>query len=259
MKIEQSAFGKTADGREISLFALHNTRGMKATLINYGASLTSLYAPDRDGHFDDVVLGFPAVDGYLKEHPFFGGTIGRYGNRIGKGRFKLNGLEYQLSTNDGEHHLHGGVKGFDRVLWSAEPVRQDNALGVKFTHISKDGDEGYPGTVRCEVTYTLTDTNELRMDYKATTSAPTPMNLTNHAYWNLAGCTAEPGLQFYTGNFLDGSLAGKGGTAYQKNMAFCLEAQKFPDSPNKANFPSSILRPGETYTHTTVHKFSAEK
>ncbi|MGH7493328.1 MAG: aldose epimerase family protein [bacterium] len=351
MKIEQSAFGKTADGREISLFTLQNTLGMKATLINYGAILTSLYTLDRNGHFDDVVLGFPSVDGYLKEHPFFGGTIGRYGNRIGKGKFKLDGVEYKLATNDGENHLHGGDKGFDKVVWSAEPARQDGAVGVKFTYLSKDGEEGYPGTLSSSVTYWLTSNNELKIEYQATTDQATPVNLTHHSYFNLAGqgkgdilnhhleifadrftpvdkglittgellpvedtpmdfrqphavgehidgddeqlkfglgydhnwvlnstngslalaarvyepasgrmlevWTTEPGLQFYSGNFLDGTLTGKDGRLYRRRYGFCLEAQHFPDSPNKPGFPSTILQPGEAYNTQTIYRFAA--
>ncbi len=352
MKIEQSAFGKTADGHEILLFTLQNALGMKATLINYGATLTSLYAPDRNGNFDDVVLGFPALDGYLKEHPFFGGIIGRYGNRIGKGSFKLDGVEYKLATNNGENHLHGGVKGFHRVVWSAEPAKQDSAVGVTFSYLSTDSEEGYPGNLSCSVMYWLSNNNELKIEYRATTDKATPVNLTHHSYFNLAGqgkgdildhrleifadrftpgdkgliptgelrpvegtpmdfrqshaigerinsddeqlksglgydhnwvlnnsngslalatrvyepttgrvmevWTTEPGLQFYSGNFLDGTLTGKDGRVYKHRSGFCLETQHFPDSPNEPDFPSTILRPGETYSTETIYRFAAK-
>lgn len=352
LKIEQSAFGKTTDGREVSLFTLQNTSGMKATLTNYGATVTSLFVPDRDGNFDDVVLGFPALDGYLKEHPFFGGIVGRYGNRIAKGRFTLDGVQYKLATNNGENHLHGGVIGFHKVVWGAAPVKQDGAVGVKLSYLSKDGEEGYPGNLSCEVTYWLTGKNELKIQYHATTDKVTPVNLTHHGYFNLAGqgkrdildhqleifadrftpvdkglittgelrsventpmdfrqphaigerinnddeqlkfglgydhnwvlnssngalalaarlyepaagrvmevWTTEPGLQFYSGNFLDGSLTGKDGQVYKHRYGFCLETQHFPDSPNKPDFPSTILRPGETYSTETVYRFSTK-
>jgi aldose 1-epimerase len=352
MKIEQSAFGKTADGQDVSLFALQNASGMKATLTNYGATVISLFAPDRNGNFDDVVFGFPTLESYLQEHPFFGGTIGRYGNRIGKGRFKLDGVEYKLATNNGENHLHGGVKGFHKVVWSAAPVKQDSAVSVKFSYLSKDGEEGYPGNLSCTVTYSLTNNNELKIEYHATTDKATPVNLTHHGYFNLAGqgkedilnhqleifadrftpvdegliptgelrpvegtpmdfrqphaigeridsddeqlqfghgydhnwvlnnsngslalaarvyesttgrmmevWTTEPGLQFYSGNFLDGSLTGKDNQVYKYRYGFCLETQHFPDSPNKPDFPSTILRPGETYSTETIYRFSAK-
>jgi aldose 1-epimerase len=187
MKIEQSAYGKTEDGHTISQFTLQNAPGMKVTLINYGATVTSLYVPDRNGKFGDVVLGFPGLAGYVKAHPFFGAAIGRYGNRIGRGRFKLDGVEYQLAANNGENHLHGGVKGFDKVVWNAEPVKQDSVIGVKFGYLSKDGEEGYPGNLSCSVTYWLTNNNELKIEYQATTDKATPVNLTHHSYFNLAG------------------------------------------------------------------------
>jgi aldose 1-epimerase len=352
MKIEQNAFGKTADGQEVSLFTLQNASGMKATLTNYGAIVTSLYVPDRNGNLDDVVLGYAALDGYLKEHPYFGAIVGRYGNRIAKGRFTLDGVEYKLATNNGENHLHGGIKGFDKVVWSAEPVKQDSAVGVRFGYISKSGDEGYPGNLSCTVTYWLTSDNELKIEYHATTDRATPVNLTHHGYFNLAGqgkgdilhhqleifadrftpvdkglipsgelrpvegtpmdfrqphsigerinsddeqlkfglgydhnwvlnssdgspalaarvyeptsgrvmevWTTEPGLQFYSGNFLDGTLTGKDGRVYKHRYGLCLETQHFPDSPNKPNFPSTILRSGETYSTKTIYRFSAK-
>jgi len=352
MKIEQSAFGKTTDGREVSLFTLQNASGMKTTLTNYGGIVTSLYVPDRNGNLDDVVLGFPTLDGYLKEHPYFGALIGRYGNRIGKAKFTLDGMEYKLAANNGENHLHGGVKGFDKVVWSAGSLKQDNAAGVKFSYLSKDGEEGYPGNLTCTVTYWLTNKNELKIAYQATTDKATPVNLTHHSYFNLAGqgtgdilnhqleifanrftpidkglittgelravegtpmdfrqpraigeridsvdeqlkfglgydhnwmldreggllalaarvyesttgrmmevWTTEPGIQFYSGNFLDGTLTGKSGRVYNQRYGFCLETQHFPDSPNRPEFPSTILRPGEMYSTETIYRFSAK-
>ena len=352
MKIEQKSFGKTAGGQEVSLFTLQNASGIKATLTNYGAIVTSLCVPDRNGNLDDVVLGYAALDGYLKEPPYFGAIVGRYGNRIAKGRFMLDGVEYKLATNNGENHLHGGIKGFDKVVWSAEPVKQDSAVGVKFGYISVDGEEGYPGNLSCTVTYWLTSNNELKIEYHATTDKATPVNLTHHGYFNLVGqgkrdildhqleifadrftpvdkglipngelrpvdgtpmdfrqphsigerinsddeqlkfglgydhnwalnssdgslalaarvyeptsgrvmevWTTEPGLQFYSGNFLDGTLTGKDGRVYKHRYGLCLETQHFPDSPNKPNFPSTILRPGETYSTKTIYRFSAK-
>jgi aldose 1-epimerase len=304
----------------------------------------------------DVALGFDHVEPYTGASPYIGATVGRYANRIALGKFTLDGQEYRLATNNEPNHLHGGDAGFDKKLWTAEPLGREvlqggvNGVGVKFTYVSPDGEEGYPGTLTCSVTYTLTDNDELSFDYVATTDKPTVVNLTNHAYWNLAGeasgqtvldheltihaerytptddtfiptgelapvegtpvdfrdahtigeriadipgdpggydhnfaidgenktlrpaakvkhpgsgrvmeiSTTEPGLQFYTGNFLDGTLTGKGGVAYEKNFALCLEAQTYPDTPNKPNFPSCVLRPGETYRQTTVHKFYTE-
>lgn len=352
MKIEQSAFGKATDGQDVSLFTLQNASGMKATLTNYGGIVTSLYVPDRNGNFDDVVLGYSTIDGYLKEHPYFGALIGRYGNRIGKGRFKLDGVEYKLATNNGENHLHGGVKGFDKVVWVGEPVKEDSAVGVKFSYLSKDGEEGYPGNLSCAVTYWLTKNNELQIQYRATTDKATTVNLTHHGYFNLAGqgkgdilghqleifadrftpvdkglittgelrpvagtpmdftqphtigerigasdeqlkyglgydhnwvlnsnsgslaiaarvtepatgrvmevWTTEPGIQFYCGNFLDGTLTGKEGRVYNYRYGLCLETQHFPDSPNKPDFPSTTLRPGDTYSTETVYRFSTK-
>jgi len=353
MKIEKSVFGKTTDGREVSLFTMQNASGIKVTLTNFGGIVTSLFVPDRNGKFDDVVLGFPTLDGYLKEHAYFGAIIGRYGNRIGKGRFKLDGVEYKLTTNDGENHLHGGVKGFDKVVWNAEPIKQDSATGVEFSYLGKDGEQGYPGNLSCTVTYLLTNKNELKIEYHATTDKVTPVNLTHHSYFNLAGqgtgdilnhqleifanrftpvdkvlipngelrpvegtpmdfrqphaigerinsddeqikrglgydhnwvlnssdgslslaarvhepttgrmievWTTEPGIQFYSGNFLDGTLTGKEGRVYKHRFGFCLETQRFPDSPNKPDFPNTILRPGEHYSTETIYRFLAKK
>jgi aldose 1-epimerase len=353
MKIELSTFGKTVDGQEVKQFILQNTSGMKVTLTNYGAILTSLSVPDRNGDFEDVVLGFPTLEGYLRGHPYFGAIVGRYGNRIGKGKFKLEKVEYHLAINNGENHLHGGLKGFDKVVWNGELVKQDRAVGVKFNYLSKDGEEGYPGNLSCTVTYWLTIKNELKIEYRATTDKATPVNLTHHSYFNLAGqgkgdvlnhqmeifanwftpvdrgliptgelrsvegtpmdfrqihaigerinsddeqlkfglgydhnwvlnrgggsslalaarvyepttgrvmevWTTEPGLQFYSGNFLDGTLMGKEGRVYHHRFGFSLETQHFPDSPNKPDFPDTILRPGETYRTETIYRFFAK-
>ena len=349
MDVQKEIFGRMPDGREVELYTLTNTNGLKARIMTYGAIVVSLEVPDRNGKLADITLGFDTLEGYLKGHPYFGAIVGRYGNRIGKGKFTLNGIEYQLATNNGENHLHGGIKGFDKVLWDAEPVRQDDAVGVKLTYLSKDGEEGYPGNLSCTVTYTLTNNGELKISYEATTNKPTPVNLTHHSYFNLAGqgtgdilshelmlnadrftpvdegliptgelravkdtpmdftkptpigaridqdyeqlrfgkgydhnwvlnktddsltpaatvyeptsgrvmeiYTTEPGIQFYSGNFLDGSNIGKDGRVYKHRYGFCLETQHFPDSPNKPNFPSVALNPGQKYTHVTVHRF----
>ena len=346
--VEKKAFGQTPDSRAVDEFVLTNANGLKAKVITYGAILTELDVPDRDGKLGDVVLGYDDLKGYLAGHPYFGATVGRVANRIAKGKFTLDGKEYTLAVNNGPNTLHGGKKGFDKVVWKAEPVAAADGAAVKFTYRSPDGEEGYPGNLTTSVTYTLTDQNELRLDYTATTDKPTPVNLTNHTYFNLAEpasgdilghelmlaadqytpvdstliptgeikpvkgtpldfttptpigariaqlkgepggydhnfvvrgggqspalaarvrepntgrvmemFTTEPGVQFYTGNFLDGSIKGKGGVVYKKHQGFCLEAQHFPDSVNHANFPSMILRPGKTYTQTTVYRFSA--
>jgi aldose 1-epimerase len=325
-----------------------NPNGIEMRVITFGGIIVSLKTPDRDGKLGDIVLGFDELDGYTKEHPYFGAIIGRYGNRIGKGRFTLDGVEYTLATNNGPNHLHGGIKGFDKVVWKVEEGRAEGDEAIlKLSYLSKDGEEGYPANLRCIVTYTLTADNQLKMRYEATTDKSTVLNLTNHSYWNLAGqgtgdilshelmlnadrftpvdegliptgelknvkdtpmdftepkaigsrikqvdiggydhnfilngktgvmklCakvyepktgrtmeihTTEPGVQFYTGNFLDGTLTGKAGKVYHKHYAFCLETQHFPDSPNKPDFPSVVLRPGEKYDIATVHKFSAK-
>jgi aldose 1-epimerase len=347
--IEKKPFGKTKDGREVDLFVLTNANGMKAKVITYGGILTELHVPDRDGNFGDVVLGFDNLESYLAGHPHFGATTGRVANRIAKGKFTLDGKEYTLAVNNGPNSLHGGLKGFDKVVWKGEPKETSEGVAAQLTYISPDGEEGYPGNLTTVVTYTLTNQNELRIDYKATTDKPTPVNLTNHTYFNLAGSqsgeildheltieaeeytpaddtliptgeirsvhdtpldftkpakigariaqvadktggydhnfvlkskgkklalaarvydpktgrvmemfTTEPGVQLYTANFLDGKLKGKGGVTYQKHQAFCLEAQHFPDSVNHPEFPSVILRPGQTYIQTTVYKLSVK-
>jgi aldose 1-epimerase len=347
MSITKESFGQTPDKQTVILYTLTNPNGIKAKITNYGATLVSLETPDRDGNFADIVLGFDTLDGYLKEHPYFGVIVGRYANRIGKGKFVLDGVEYKLATNNGANHLHGGIKGFDKVVWKVEDVKTtDDTASVKLSYLSKDGEEGYPGNLNCSVTYTLTKDNEIKIEYEATTDKTTIVNMTNHAYWNLAGqgngdilghelmlnadkytpvdegliptgeikdvkgspmdftklmtigsridqvaggydhnyvlnsgggklalaakvyepttgrtmeiYTTEPGIQFYSGNFLDGSITGKSGKVYKKHYGFCLETQHFPDSPNKPQFPSVVLKPGEKYQTETVLKFSTK-
>jgi len=343
MSAQKESFGQTSDGRQIDLFTLTNTSGLRAKIMSYGAILVSMEVPDRDGNLADITLGFDTLDGYLAGHPYFGATVGRYANRIGKAKFVLDGVEYELAANNDENHLHGGVKGFDKVVWKLEDLRSDsNEAVVKLSYISEDGEEGYPGNLACSVIYTLTKDNELKFSYEAQTDKTTVINLTNHSYWNLAGqgdvlgheltlnaekytvvdsgliptgenrsvkdtpmdftlpmsigsrigrveggydhnyvlnssgllaraaavyeptsgrvmeiYTSEPGIQLYTGNFLDGSLTGKEGKVYNKHYGFCLETQHFPDSPNKLEFPSVVLLPGLKYSTETVHKFYA--
>ena len=344
-------FGTTGDGTAVDVFTLRNSAGVEMRAITYGGIITSLKVPDRSGAMGDIVLGFDSLDGYLKGHPFFGAIVGRYGNRIGKGRFTLDGTSYSLATNNGPNHLHGGVRGFDKFVWQAEPM--SGRTGVVFSRTSPDGEEGYPGNLTLRVSYELTDRNELVVDYHATTDKATPVNLTQHSYFNLAGdgagdilqhrvlinadrytpvdgaliptgelapvkgtpfdfttatpigarigdnnaqlkngqgydhnwvlnrnadglslaarvvepasgrtlevSTTEPGIQFYTGNFLDGTLTGKGGHVYQRRNGFCMETQHFPDSPNKPNFPSTIVKPGQEYSSKTVFTLGVEK
>jgi aldose 1-epimerase len=339
----------TFQGKPIEMATLKNARGVEIQAINYGAIITSLKVPDRSGTMADVVLGFDRPEQYWADPtpPYFGAIVGRYGNRIGKGQFILDGQTYRLATNNGPNHLHGGVKGFDKRVWNAEVVGRN---GVAFSLTSVDGDEGYPGTLKVRVTYTLTDANELVVDYHATTDKATPVNLTQHSYFNLTGSaasdilghqltinadrytpvdatliptgtlapvegtpfdfrkptaigarinqndeqlkngkgydhnwvlngtagsdpglaarvvepasgrtlevrTTEPGVQFYAGNFLDGTLTGKGGQVYKQRTGFCLETQHYPDSPNKPAFPSTIVRPGRDYRTKTVFTF----
>ena len=351
-KIRKESFGKMPDGADVEIFTLTNKNGIEMRIMTYGGIVVSLRTPDRKGTMEDVVLGFENLTDYFKEHPYFGALVGRYGNRIGKGKFKLGGTEYKLAINNGENHLHGGLKGFDKVLWSPKTSDTDTTCSLELSYTSKDGEEGYPGTLKTTVTYTLNDQNEVQIEYKATTDKETVVNLTNHTYFNLRGAgegeilstelminadgftpvdagliptgvikpvkdtpfdftkpkpigrnimddsneqikfgggydhnfvlnkgaggftkaaeafdsksgrvlevaTTEPGVQFYTGNFLDGKLLGKGNKAYGKRYAFCLETQHYPDSPNKPQFPSTVLRPGEEYKSRTVWKFSA--
>jgi aldose 1-epimerase len=346
MSVTKEPFGSLTDGTPIDVFTLANKHGLEARIMTYGAILVSLRVPDRTGRLGDVVLGFDGLAGYLGGHPYFGAIIGRYGNRIANGKFTLGGVTYSLARNNNGNSLHGGLKGFDKVVWKAEPVHEFGAVGVKLTYLSKDMEEGYPGNLAVTVVYTLTNDDELRIAYEAVTDKATPVNLTNHSYWNLNGQgqgdilghvveletdkltavdsaanliptgqlkevkgtpfdfttpraigeriglveggydhnfalrsgggkmalaarvfspasgrvleidTDQPGIQFYTGNFLDGTVKGKGGVAYQKHFGFCLETQHFPDSPNHPNFPSTILEPGKKYTTVTIHKFS---
>lgn len=343
--VARAPFGKMPDGKAVENFTLTNANGVEVRAMTYGAIVTSVRVPDRGGAVGDVVLGFDRLDGYLKGHPFFGAIVGRYGNRIGRGQFTLDGRTYKLATNNGPNHLHGGNVGFDKFVWTAEPAA--SGAGVIFSRTSPDGEEGYPGTLKVRVTYTLTDRNELVVDYHATTDRATPVNLTHHSYFNLAGggdilgheltiyadrytpvdatliptgelalvegtpfdfrkptlvgvridrpheqlkygqgydhnwvlnragsglepaarladpksgrtltiATTEPGLQFYSGNFLDGTLTGKAGQVYQRRAGLCLETQHYPDSPNKPDFPSTILRPGREYQSKTVMTF----
>jgi len=345
--ITKQSFGKTADGQNVDLYTLRNVHGVEAKITNYGGIVTSLKVPDRRGKFDDVVLGFNDLDSYLKGHPYFGAIIGRYGNRIAKGRFTLNGVEYKLAVNNGENTLHGGIKGFDKVVWTAQDSKTRLGPSIALTYLSKDGEEGYPGNLNVKVVYTLTNNNELRIDYTATTDKDTVTNLTHHSYFNLAGegngdilnhqvlinatrflptdagsiptgelrsvtgtpfdfrkmmtigarinqdkeqlklgngydhnwiingrgmrlaaqayeptsgrrmqvWTTEPGLQFYTGNFLDGTLTGKSGKVYPRRSGFCFETQHYPDSPNHPAFPTTTLKKGATYRSTTIYKF----
>jgi aldose 1-epimerase len=346
MSVTKEPFGSLTDGTPIDVFTLANKHGLEARIMTYGAILVSLRVPDRTGRLGDVVLGFDGLAGYLGGHPYFGAIIGRYGNRIANGKFTLGGVTYSLARNNNGNSLHGGLKGFDKVVWKAEPVHEFGAVGVKLTYLSKDMEEGYPGNLAVTVVYTLTNDDELRIGYEAFTDKATPVNLTNHSYWNLDGQgkgdilghvveleadkltavdsaanliptgqlkevqgtpfdfttpraigeriglveggydhnfvlrsgggkmalaarvfspasgrvleidTDQPGIQFYTGNFLDGTVKGKGGVAYQKHFGFCLETQHFPDSPNHPYFPSTILEPGKKYTTVTIHKFS---
>jgi aldose 1-epimerase len=349
--VSVSPFGKTADKVPIDLYTLTNSNHVTATVMNFGAILTSLSVPDRTGNFADVVLGFSGAQGYLDGHPYFGSNAGRVANRIAKGKFALDGKEFKLATNNGPNSLHGGLKGFDKVLWKAKPEVSGGNPGVRLTYSSPDGEEGYPGNLNVTVLYTLDDKkDELRITYTATTDKATPVNLAHHSYFNLAGpasgdvlghevtifadkytpvdetliptgkielvkgtpldfttahtigerigelkgepggydhnyvlrsggstepvaaarvyephtgrvmevLTTEPGLQFYSGNFLDGKLKGKRGVVYNKHAGFCMEAQHFPDSVNHPEFPSVILRPGETYTQTTIYRFSTK-
>jgi len=348
--MSKQPFGKTADGKNVEIYTLTNDKGVEARIMNYGGIVVSLKVPDNKGQLGDVVLGFDDLENYLKRNPFFGAITGRYGNRIAKGRFTLNGTEYKLAVNNGENHLHGGIKGFDKQIWKAKQLTTRLGPALELSYVSKDGEEGYPGKLSVTVTYTLTNDNSLRIDYVATTDKDTVVNLTNHSYFNLAGggdilnhqvlisadkftpvdagliptgelrdvkgtpfdftamtaigaridssdeqivfgkgydhnwvfsrwdktlrqqatvyepttgrvmevFTTEPGVQFYTGNFLDGTLTGKGGKVYQKRSGFCLETQHFPDSPNKPNFPTTVLKKGETYKTTTLYRFSAK-
>jgi aldose 1-epimerase len=342
MNITKQSFGKIKDGREAFLFTMTNG-DLIAKITNFGGIVTSLIVPDRQGNAVDIVLGFNKLDDYLKEHPFFGVLVGRYANRIAKGRFILNGREYTLAVNNGKNHLHGGIVGFDKVLWSAEEIKTADAVGVRLLYTSVDGEEGYPGTVNCMVEYTLTASRALSIRYEARTDKTTVVNLTHHSYFNLAGegsgdvlgheltifadrytvpdegsiptgeiapvhgtpfdfttphligeridrvkggydhnyvlnrkagelsiaarardpksgrtmevRTDVPGMQFYSGNFIDGTLTGKSGAVYGRRGGLCLETQHFPDSPNRPEFPTTTLNPGEVYSHRCIYSF----
>jgi aldose 1-epimerase len=350
--ITKQPYGKTPDGAVVDLYTLTNGKGVEAQIITYGGTVVSLKVPDSAGKLDNVVLGFSRLEDYAESSPYFGAIIGRYGNRIGGARFMLDGVSYQLPANDKTNSLHGGKKGFDKVVWQAQEVTGDSGPALRLSHRSPDGDQGYPGNLAVTVDYSLTDDNALRIQYSATTDKPTVVNLTNHSYFNLSGessgdvmaqevminadrytpvdpgliptgelapvagtpfdftkptaigaridegheqivrgrgydhnfvlnrpadnslalaarvrdpktgrtlevLTTEPGVQFYSGNFLDATLVGTGGKVYRQTTGFCLETQHFPDSPNKPDFPSTVLRPGETYRTTTVYRFGA--
>ena len=349
-EVRRDPFGTTPDGQAVELITLTNASGMELRVMTRGATITHLRVPDRSGALGDVVLGYDSLAGYLESSPYFGAVVGRYGNRIARGRFSLGGQAWTLATNNGPNHLHGGVTGFDKVIWTAETFEREDARGVTFRYVSRDGEEGYPGTLTATVTYTLTDANEVDIAYEATTDKATPVNLTQHSYFNLAGGggilghelmlaadrftpvdstliptgelapvagtpfdftrshtigerivadneqlrfgggydhnfvlnrsdtglvlaarlrdpssgrvlevrTTEPGIQFYSGNFLDGSVTGKGGIVYRLRNGLCLETQHFPDSPNKLAFPSTILEPGRTYRSRTRWTFAVD-
>ncbi|MBV8831288.1 MAG: galactose mutarotase [Acidobacteriaceae bacterium] len=348
--VTKREWGSGPAGEPVDLFTLRNGHGTEASITNYGGRLVSLKTADRQGRFEDIVLGFNDLSGYLQKNPFFGALVGRYANRIANARFQLDGKTYELARNNGQNAIHGGFKGFDKVVWRATERADQGAVELRY--FSRDGEEGYPGNLQVEVTYTLTEANELRLDYSAMTDAPTVVNLTNHSYFDLTGqaagkildhvvtihsdrftpvnakliptgelkpvsgtpfdfrqptpiglrinepdeqlrlaigydhnfvldgkpgapspaarvtepvkgrvlevLTTQPGVQFYTGNHLDGSARGKGGVAYGFRFGFCLETQHFPDSPNHPEFPSTELRPGEEFRQTTIFRFSTQ-
>jgi aldose 1-epimerase len=350
--VVKDKFGQV-DGKEIDIYTLTNEKGAQAKIINFGARVVSLTMPDRNGNFADIVTGFDSLKNYVNDNSFFGAIVGRYGNRIAKGKFSIDDKEYQVTVNDGPNSLHGGKIGFFKAVWDAKQINSNAGPAVKLSLVSPDGDEGYPGTVNVSVTYTLTNDNELKLDYEGTTDKPTVLNPTHHSYFNLSGdfnktildeelvidadsftpvdntliptgeiatventpmdfrkpvaigarinddyqqlkygrgydhnwvlnnykpgvvrkvasvydstsgrfmevLTDQPGLQFYSGNFLNGMVKGKGGVAYIHRSALCLEAQHYPDSPNEPDFPSTTLRPGELYKQTTIYKFSTK-
>jgi aldose 1-epimerase len=349
--ISRQSFGKAPDGAPVELFTLHNKNGAEARICSYGGIVVSLKVPDRNGEVADVVLGYDSLADYIKDSPYFGALIGRFGNRIAKGKFTLNGKQYNLATNNYPNALHGGLKGFDKVVWTSRILPSTVGAALELHYLSKDGEEGYPGNLSVTAVYTLTDDNALRLDYTATTDKSTVLNLSHHSYFNLAGSgdvlghqvtiladkftpvdstliptgelqpaegtpfdfrkpsaigarinqddeqlkfgkgydhnwvinkpmgqlalmarvyeptsgrvlevsSTEPGLQFYTGNFLDGTLKGKGGWVYQFRHGFTMEPQHYPDSPNQPIFPSTLLNPGEVYTNTIIYRFSAQR
>jgi aldose 1-epimerase len=347
----KESFGETKNGIPVEIYTLRNSKGMEARICTYGGIVVSLKTPDRNGALGDVVLGYDTLADYIKDSPYFGCLVGRYGNRIAKGKFTLNGQPYTLATNNGPNALHGGLKGFDKVVWTAKPCTASDGPALELKYVSKDGEEGYPGTLSVTALYTLTEENALRLEYNATTDKDTVVNLTQHTYFNLAGqgdilghevylnadrftpvdstliptgelrpvqgtpfdfnkptaigarinqtdeqlkfgggydhnwvitkplgqlglmarvcepttgrvlevLSTEPGLQFYTGNFLDGKLQGKGNWVYQFRNAFCMEPQHYPDSPNQPNFPSVVLKPGQVYKNTILYRFSTDQ
>jgi aldose 1-epimerase len=347
-QITVKPFGQTKDGSAVNLYTLRNSKGAEVSICNYGGLVISLKMPDRSGQFGDVVLGYDDLAGYLKDTPYFGALVGRYGNRIAKGKFALNGKEYTLAVNNGPNALHGGIKGFDKVVWDPRILARFEGPSLELKYVSKDGEEGYPGNLSVTATYTLTENNELKLEYSAHTDQDTIVNLTHHSYFNLAGkgdilghvvmipadkftpvdstliptgelapvqgtpfdfrtptaigarindnneqlkfgggydhnwvvnkplgdfglmarvyeptsgrvmevWSSEPGLQFYSGNFLDGKITGKGGWTYQHRNGFCMEPQHYPDSPNKPEFPSVVLKPGQVFQNTIVYRFS---
>jgi aldose 1-epimerase len=349
MHIQRRLFGHTVNQEPVNLFTLSNNHGLEIKITNYGGTVVSILAPDRDGNFGEVTLGFDNLEQYIDNSPYFGCLVGRYANRIAKGKFMLNGIAYNLAQNNGENHLHGGLKGFDKVVWQAAEFSGEDQVGLVLTYQSPDGEENYPGTLDLRVIYTLNNDNALKIEYFAAADQDTVLNLTNHTYFNLAGAgdilghvltlnaarftpidetliptgelrsvsgtpmdfttaaiigerieqddpqlnfaggydhnwvlnkaddglvlaaavfepfsgrvletyTTQPGIQFYSGNFLDGSLSGPDGIVYDKRSGFCLETQHFPDSPNQPHFPSTNLKPGEQYRQTTIYKFSA--
>ena len=341
--VDQETFGQTDRGANVDLFTLTNTSGHTVKITDYGGIVPSLLVPDKNGNLEDIVLGFDDFQSYLDGHPYFGAIVGRYANRIAGGMFELKGVLYKLAANDGKNHLHGGIKGFDKVVWNSESFKGKNEVGIKLSYVSKDMEEGYPGNLKVKVIYRLTNENQLMIDYFAETDKACPEHLTHHGYYNLTAgkqnilnhemmikassyvvidenliptgeirdligtemdftqpntvgsridqikggydhCyvinkkpgqmsliarvyeqtsgrvmevySTEPGVQFYSGNFLDGSIIGKHDIVYNEHFGFCLETQHFPDSPNRENFPTTMLYPGEKYTHSTVYQFS---
>jgi aldose 1-epimerase len=355
IQVRKEAFGKTGDGRPVDLYTLSNSKGMEVRAMTYGGIIVSIRVPDKNGKIADVVLGHDDLDGYLVNPPYFGAIVGRYANRIANGTFTLDGVKYTLPKNDGPNTLHGGLIGFNKVIWQGEEFKNAKGAGVSFTYLSKDGEEGFPGNLKLKVTYTLTNENQLIVDYEATTDKATPLNISQHSYFDLAGegsgdilghelmlnadhftpvdklliptgeiravagtpldftkstaigaridqdyeqlvvgrgydhnfvinrkgddknsltlaarayepnsgrvlevSTTEPAVQFYSGNFLDGTITGKQGHVYKKRNGFCLETQHFPDSPNHPSFPSTIVQPGKSFHSQTIFKFSTQ-
>ena len=352
LSMQKKSWGKTLDGKEAFIYTLHNKSGMEARISDYGAMLIALIVPDRNGKLDDVVLGFDSLMTYVKDAPHYGSTMGRYANRIGKAMFELNGVKYTLAKNNGANHIHGGVKAFDKVIWSVSESESSPGKSLVLNYLSKDGEEGYPGNLSVKVVYSLTDKNELKIEYSATTDKPTVLNLTNHSFFNLAGAgngsildhelfigadrftpvdsesiptgelksvhgtpldftvqtpigvrmeesfaplnrrrgfdnnlvlnkplntfglaarayektsgrimevlTTEPGVQFYTPNLVRAMPVGKEGKKYERQCAFCLETEHFPDSPNKPQFPSTVVNPGHPFSSVTVYRFSTK-